>query len=82
MSDLTLQYPGKIAEEIGLSVKRINAMKFQGCRFVGRKTSVAWVREHLNKVTSKRAAALSPVPSEHRPRSAGNKSCELASVND
>lgn len=51
MSETTLQYPAKIAEEIGLSTHRINNLKKHGCRFFGRKTSVAWVREHLARVT-------------------------------
>lgn len=51
MSTFTLQYPAKIAEEIGLSPNQINNFKKHGCRFFGRKTSVAWVREHLDRVT-------------------------------
>lgn len=51
MSEETLQYPAKIAAEIGLSPNQINNFKKHGCRFFGRKTSVAWVREHLARVT-------------------------------
>ena len=52
MNDLTLQYPVKIAAEIGLHVNEINSFKGKGCRFFGRKTCVAWVREYLHKVTA------------------------------
>jgi hypothetical protein len=51
MNELTLQYPAKIAKEIGLSPNEINNFKRQGCRFYGRKTSVAWVREYLDRIT-------------------------------
>ncbi len=51
MSEQTLQFPAKIAKEIGLGAGEINNFKRHGCRFYGRKTSVAWVREHLNRVT-------------------------------
>lgn len=45
--DETLQYPAKIANQIGLSKNEINAMKRQGCPFRGRKTSVKLVRAYL-----------------------------------
>lgn len=60
MSDHTLQFPIDIKEEIGLNEKEINAFKGRGCRFYGRKTCVAWVREYLLKVTGSE-----PAPTEH-----------------
>jgi hypothetical protein len=71
--DATLQYPSKITDRIGLSVKNINAMKSHGCRFLGRKTSVVWVREHLDRITSKQANGHAPSPSERPQRSIGSK---------
>lgn len=47
MSDETLQYPAKIAEEIGLAANEINRLKKQGCPFYGRKTSVRLVRAFI-----------------------------------
>lgn len=82
MSESTLQYPAEIAEEIGLNVKKINAMKHHGCRFIGRKTSVAWVREHLLRLSGGAAASPSLLPLVRHPRLDANKSCELASAND
>lgn len=51
MSEHTLRFPSEIEKEIGLSGKEINLMKTKGCRFYGRKTCVAWVREWLQKTT-------------------------------
>jgi hypothetical protein len=34
MNELTLQYPAKIAKDIGLSPNEINRFKRQRCRFV------------------------------------------------
>ncbi len=71
MSEETLQYPAKIAEEIGISPNRINAMKRQGCRFFGRKTSVRWVRAFVNQTMG---VESSPALPAHPPRSVENKS--------
>ena len=68
MSESTLNYPAKIAEEIGLSPNQINAFKKHGCRFFGRKTSVAWVREYLERETS-----LLREPAGHPQQSTGSK---------
>ena len=38
MSDETLQYPAKIAKEVGIGVNQLNDLKKKGCRFYGRKT--------------------------------------------
>lgn len=67
MSAETLQYPAKIAEEIGLSPHRINNFKKHGCRFFGRKTCVTWVREHLAKISE-------PAQPEHLQHSGESKS--------
>jgi hypothetical protein len=67
MSEFTLQFPGAIKEEIGLHENEINSFKAKGCRFYGRKTCVAWVREFLNKIT----AAESSAELSERPRRSG-----------
>jgi hypothetical protein len=89
MSDYTLQFPGDIAEEIGLHQNEINAFKGKGCRFYGRKTCVAWVREFLRDITGKKkdpdeitAEESSAEPSARRQRSNGNKSGARAAKND
>jgi len=77
MSEHTLQFPKAIAEEIGLHECEINGFKGQGCRFFGRKTSIIWVREFLNKITDPnptKEEEPSSGPSEHHQRSAGSKS--------
>lgn len=79
MSDLTLQFPKDIAEEIGLHENEINSFKGKGCRFYGRKTCVAWVREYLTRIT---AGPDELAPGAHPPRSAVNKSGAPASKND
>lgn len=47
----TLQYPAKIAPILGMHKNEVNALRKKGCRFYGRKTSLAWVREYLRQVT-------------------------------
>lgn len=42
-----LAFPKQIASVIGYCAWSIGAMKKAGCRFVGRKTSVRWVRQFL-----------------------------------
>lgn len=74
MSDFTLRFPVELKQEIGLNEKEINAFKGQGCRFYGRKTCVAWVREYLVKVT-----APAPVPIERLQPKAASKSDGRAS---
>lgn len=75
MSEETLQYPVHIAEEIGLHPNEINAFKGRGCRFLGKKTCVRWVREYLRDVTAPKAeaASLLPVPCARRQRSVVSK---------
>lgn len=75
--DATLEYPGKIAAVIGLSPNQVNAFKKHGCRFFGRKTSVRWVREYLNKVTAP-ADQSSPEQVEHLQHSSGSTPYEQA----
>lgn len=79
MSDFTLHFPKEIAEEIGLHENEINSFKGQGCRFYGRKTCVAWVREHLTRIT---AGPDEPVPAGHHPRSDASKSDAPVSKSD
>lgn len=72
MKDLdTLYYPGQIEEEIGLHRHQINAFKNQGCPFLGQKTTIRWVREHIARITG--AAALTERRAG-RPRRGANKS--------
>lgn len=77
MSDETLQYPAKIAEEIGLAKNEINALKRKGCRYYGRKTCITWVREYLDRATNPAKESVSEQPARLQ-RSADYKSCELA----
>jgi hypothetical protein len=81
VSEFTLQFPGEIKEEIGLHENEINSFKDKGCRFYGRKTCVAWVREFLTKITEKKKAPKeiteaesSAAPSARPQRSGANKS--------
>ena len=76
--DYTLQYPARIARQIGLGVNRINAMKHQGCRFLGNKTCVAWVREHIDFLTG---VGYGPVQTGHHQRSSESKSYEPVGSN-
>lgn len=50
--NFVLRFPTEIADRIGLNEKEINSFKGKGCRFYGRKTCVAWVRDYLNRVTA------------------------------
>lgn len=71
MSDETLRYPAKIAEEIGLAVNEINRLKKQGCPFYGRKTSVRLVRNFIYQTLG---AEFSTAPTAHPQHSNGSKS--------
>lgn len=71
MSDETLQYPVKIAEEIGLAPNEINAMKKKGCPFWGRKTSVRLVRDFMYRTMG---VGSSPELGARPQHSAGSKS--------
>ena len=59
--DLTLFYPADIAHAIGLSAPEINSLKAKGCRFLGKKTTIRWVREWIDANANPRPAG-SPVP--------------------
>jgi len=78
MSEHTLQFPKFIADEIGLSVNEINALRGHGCPFYGRKTCVAWVRAFLNRATGAESLLSPP---EHPQRSGENKSGEQVAKN-
>lgn len=73
MSDETLQYPAKIADEIGLAANEINGLKKQGCPFRGRKTSVRLVRAFLYRTMG--AESLLGL-NEHPQRLDGSRACE------
>src|SRR5258707_1268880 len=45
----TLFFPTEIAVIIGMSGSEINALKKRGCNFLGRKTTIRWVREWIKK---------------------------------
>jgi hypothetical protein len=47
-----LFYPKEIAGDIGMCKQRIAFLKHKGCRFIGRKTTIRWVREFLNGLAS------------------------------
>ena len=55
----TLFYPAEIAGVIGLSKNSIASLKQNGCRFVGKKTTVQWVRDFIAKSAGTTAA---PIP--------------------
>lgn len=44
-----LEYPKDIADIIGLSAGEINFLKHKGCKFFGRKTTIRWVRDFIEK---------------------------------
>ncbi|MEO6751458.1 MAG: hypothetical protein ABIP85_06740 [Chthoniobacteraceae bacterium] len=47
--DRTLRFPQEIADRIGLSANKINSFKAKGCKFLGRKTSIEWVRAFIDQ---------------------------------
>lgn len=51
-----LDFPLNIAPIIGLSRNEILFLRNKGCKFVGRKTSVRWVREFLNEQAERERA--------------------------
>lgn len=65
-----LYFPPEIATEIGTSGMAIRAMKRRGCPFLGRKTTIKWVREFI----AKEAGAIPSVRERiaRRPRSTVN----------
>jgi len=46
-----LEFPKALSSIIGLRKETISYWKKLGCRFVGRKTSVRWVREFMNTIS-------------------------------
>lgn len=52
INEETLFFPVEIAHAIGLPGTAINAMKSRGCRFYGRKTTIRWVREFIERETA------------------------------
>jgi hypothetical protein len=46
-----LEFPKAIAKIIGLRKETINFWKKLGCRFVGRKTTVRWVRDFMTTLS-------------------------------
>lgn len=46
-----LEFPKAIAKVIGLRKETINFWKKLGCRFVGRKTTVRWVRDFMKTLS-------------------------------
>lgn len=82
MSDQTLQFPKAIAEEIGLHENEINSFKGKGCRFYGKKTCVAWVREYLCDITKPAADGPGAGLSVHPPHSIESKLNEPVLTND
>ena len=56
-----LEFPKNLAPFVGYSSQTIQKMKFRGCLFHGRKTTLRWVREFLAKEAM--AMTLSPGPS-------------------
>ena len=46
-----LEFPKDIADTIGVRKETINFWKKRGCRFMGRKTTITWVRDFMGKET-------------------------------
>ena len=46
-----LAFPKEIAPIIGVRKESISFWKKKGCQFVGRKTSIRWVRNYLEKIS-------------------------------
>lgn len=73
----TLLFPVQIAPWIGLDTNEINSFKGKGCRFLGKKTCVAWVREYLRTITEPEPPSengSSVAPGARLPRSISSKS--------
>lgn len=46
-----LEFPQDIADTIGVRKETINFWKRRGCRFIGRKTTVRWVRQFMATIS-------------------------------
>ncbi len=46
-----LEFPQNIADIIGVRKETINFWKRRGCRFIGRKTTVRWVRQFMASIS-------------------------------
>lgn len=46
-----LEFPVHLADIIGLRKETISYWKKLGCKFVGRKTCIRWVREFMNTIS-------------------------------
>jgi len=80
MKDLERFYfPAEIVDDLGLPKNYINALKRRGCPFVGKKTSILWVRAFLAKEAG--AIPLLRELGERPPHSAASKSSEPAFAN-
>jgi hypothetical protein len=87
-----LAFPKKIASVIGYCAWSIGAMKKAGCRFVGRKTTIRWVRQFLTahpefKTSTvyprrKKAGSEPPRSGPDHPYSTFGKSDEPQASND
>ena len=53
-----LFFPKELVSEIGMCKHQIAFLKYKGCKFYGRKTSVRWVWEFLDAYTSGAALSL------------------------
>lgn len=59
-----LFFPKELVSEIGMCKHQISFLKYKGCRFYNRKTTIRWIREYLDAYTS--GAALSSPLSQAR----------------
>jgi len=67
----TLRFPCEIVDEIGLATNQIAFLKKRGCKFFGRKTSIRWVRDFLNREAGAASHALER--GVHQMGSVGNR---------
>lgn len=47
-----LFFPKELVSEIGMCKHQISFLKYKGCKFYGRKTTVRWIWEYLDAYTS------------------------------
>lgn len=80
MNEDTLFFPVELQHVVGLSANEINALKFKGCRFYGRKTKIRWINEFLDRVTAEEESGSEL--GEHLQHSGGNKSGARVAKND
>ncbi len=77
MDEQTLHFPAELVERVGVNVNQIAVWKRNGCKFMGRKTCLKWVREYMDLTATEHGLAHPACP----PRSNGSKSGGLRRKN-